>query len=101
MNVNVTQIQRSAKPHRLADATVVLSDASGDSFVISDVRVLQNKQGQVWVAMPSRSVTDGGRSYQYLPVLEPVRQLQRKIEDAVLAEFESWQQSQFKSGVRS
>jgi DNA-binding cell septation regulator SpoVG len=101
MNVNVTQIQRSAKPHRLADATVVLSDVDGDSLVISDVRILQNKQGQVWVAMPSRSVSDGGRSYQYVPVLEAVRQLQRKIEDAVLSEYELWQRAESKSGVRS
>jgi DNA-binding cell septation regulator SpoVG len=101
MNVKVNAIQRSTKPHRLADATVELSDGTGDSIVISDVRILQNKQGQAWVAMPSRSVTDGGRSYQYVPLVESSRQLQRKIEDCVLTAFEKWEQSQAELGVQS
>ena len=101
MNAKVNAIQRSTKPHRLADATVELSDGTGDSIVISDVRILQNKQGQAWVAMPSRSVSEGGRSYQYVPLAESSRQLQRKIEDCVLTAFEKWEQSQSESGVRS
>jgi DNA-binding cell septation regulator SpoVG len=101
VNLKVNAIQRSTKPHRLADATVELSDASGDSFVISDIRILQNKQGQAWVAMPSRSVSEGGRSFQYLPLMESSRQLHRRIEDAVLAAFEKWVQSQPETGVRS
>lgn len=101
MNVKVKQIQRSTKPHRLADATVELSDGNGDSLVVSDIRVLQNKQGQAWVAMPSRSVSEGGRSFQYVPLVESSRQLQRKIEDCVLTAFEQWNQSQVAAGVRS
>jgi DNA-binding cell septation regulator SpoVG len=100
MNVKVKSIQRTTKPHRLADAIVELSDGNGDSLVISDVRILQNKQGQQWVAMPSRSVSDGGRSYQYVPQIEPNKQLNRKIEDSVLAAFEEWKQSQSESEVR-
>jgi DNA-binding cell septation regulator SpoVG len=101
MNVKIKSIQASTKPHRLADASVELADSDGDSLVISDLRVLQNKQGQVWVAMPSRSVNDGARSFQYVPQIEPNRQLQRKIEDAVLTAFEEWKQSQSNSGVRA
>lgn len=100
MNVKVKSIQRTTKPHRLADAIVELSDGNGDSLVISDVRVLQNKQGQQWVAMPSRSVSDGGRSFQYIPQIEANKQLNRKIEDSVLAAFEEWKQSQSESEVR-
>lgn len=100
MNVKVKQIQRSIKPHRLADVSIELADCDGDSLVVSDLRILQNRQGQVWVAMPSRSVSDGGRSFQYVPLIEPSRQLQRKIEDAVLAAFEDWKQSQSTSEVR-
>jgi DNA-binding cell septation regulator SpoVG len=100
MNLKVKSIQRSTKPHRLADAIVELSDGNGDSLVISDIRVLQNKQGQQWVAMPSRSVSDGGRSFQYVPQIEANKQLNRNIEDSVLAAFEEWKQSQSKSEVR-
>ena len=101
MNVKVRTIQTSAKPHRLADASVELTDSDGDSLVISDLRILENRQGQTWVAMPSRSVSEGGRSFQYIPQIESNRQLQRKIEDAVLAAFEEWKQSQSNLGVRA
>ena len=101
MKVNVKLIQPAAKPHRLADASVELTDSDGDSLVLSDLRILQNKQGQTWVALPTRSVSDGGRSYQYIPQIESNRQLQRKIEDAVLAAFEEWKQSQSTAGVRA
>jgi len=94
MKVKVTTIQTSAKPHRLAEASIELTDSDGDSLVISDIRVLENRQGQNWVAMPSRSVSEGGRSYQYIPQIESNRRLRRKIEDAVLAAFEEWKQSQ-------
>src|SRR5690348_4578428 len=100
MIVKVRTIQTSAKPHRLADASVELTDSDGDSLVISDLRILQNRQGQTWVAMPSRSVNDGGRSFQYIPQIEPNRQLQRKIEDSVLTAFDDWKQVQSDSGVR-
>jgi DNA-binding cell septation regulator SpoVG len=100
MNVSVKSIQPASKPHRLADASIELSDVDGDSVVISDIRILENKQGQVWVAMPSRSVSEAGRSFQYIPQIEPSRQLHRKIEDAVLAAFEDWKRSQSTSEVR-
>ena len=99
MNVTVKLIQAATKPHRLADASVELADADGDVIVISDIRILENKQGQHWVAMPTRSVSSN-RSYQYVPQIESNRQLKRKIEDAVLAAFEEWKQSQSKAEVR-
>ena len=101
MNVKVKLIQAAKKPHRLAEASVELVDGDGDSLIISDIRILQNKQGQVWVAMPSRAVSESGRSFQYVPQIEPNRQLQRKIEDAVLAAFEEWKLSQTETAVRA
>jgi DNA-binding cell septation regulator SpoVG len=101
MNVRVKLIKASTKPHRLADVSVELSDGEGDSLVISDIRILQNKQGQAWIALPSRSVSEGGRAYQYFSIVESSRQLQRKIEEIVLAAFEKWEQSQSEAGVRS
>jgi DNA-binding cell septation regulator SpoVG len=102
MNVKVTSIQPATKPHRLADAAVELSDGNGDSLVISDIRILQNKQGQTWVAMPSRSVSEGGRSFQYVPQIETNKQLNRRIEDSVISAYEQWKQhSQSGPEVRS
>jgi DNA-binding cell septation regulator SpoVG len=101
MNVKVNVIQAATKPHRLADAIIELADPDGDSLLISDIRILQNKQGQIWVAMPSRSVSDSGRSFQYIPQIESNRQLRRKIEDAVLTAFEEWKLSQSTAGVRA
>jgi DNA-binding cell septation regulator SpoVG len=100
MNVNVKLIQAATKPHRLADASVELADTNGDSLLISDIRILQNRQGQLWVAMPTRSVSEGGRSFQYFPQIEANRELARKIEDAVLVAYQEWKQSQSKSEVR-
>ena len=100
MNVKVKFIQPSVKPHRLAEASVELTDADSNSLVISDIRVLENRQGQNWVAMPARSVSQSGRSYQYLPQIESNRQLRRKIEDSVLTAFEEWKQSHSKTGAR-
>ena len=99
MNVKVKQIQRSTKPHRLADASIELADCDGDSLVVSDLRILQNRQGQVWVAMPSRSVSDGGRSFQYVPLIEPSRQCSERSR-MQFAAFEDWKQSQSTSEVR-
>jgi DNA-binding cell septation regulator SpoVG len=100
MNLKVKLIQPASRLHRLADASVELADADGDSLVISDIRILENRQGQAWVAMPSRSVKADGRSFEYVPQVEPSRQLQRKIEDAVLTAFEQWKRSQSQTEVR-
>jgi DNA-binding cell septation regulator SpoVG len=101
MNVEVKSIEPATKPHRLADATVDLLDSAGDSFTISDIRILQNRQGTPWVTMPSRSIADGNRSFQYLPQIECSKQLHRKIEDAVLEAFEKWKLSRLEVAVRS
>jgi DNA-binding cell septation regulator SpoVG len=101
MNVKVKSIEASTKLHRLADAIVELADSDGDSLIISDIRIIQNRQGQIWVAMPSRSVTDGGRSFQYIPQVELNRRLQRQIEDIVLAAFQEWKRTQAQTGVRA
>jgi DNA-binding cell septation regulator SpoVG len=100
MNISVKSIQPATKPHRLADASIELSDTVGDSILVSDIRILQNRQGQLWVAMPSRSMNEGGRSFQYLAQVEANRPLNRKIEDVVLAAFEEWKRSQSASEVR-
>jgi DNA-binding cell septation regulator SpoVG len=100
MHVKVKLIQPATKSHRLADAAIALTDSEGDSVAISDIRILQNRQGQIGVAMPSRSVSTGGRSFSYLPQVEASKQLLKKIEEAVLTAYEQWHESGSAQEVR-
>jgi DNA-binding cell septation regulator SpoVG len=60
------------------------------TVTIEDVRVLRNRQGELWVSLPTRSVRalSSSREYQYLPVVTLSRLLKRQVEDAVLAEYQ-------------
>jgi len=99
MKIKLKAIEPATKPHRLADAVIQLSDSEGESITISDVRILQNRQGQAWMAMPSRSVSTGGRSFSYLPQVEVNKALLRRIEEAVLNAYEQWRQSNSQAEV--
>ena len=95
MQVNVLGFSRSLKPAVLASVRVELAADTGDSVIIDDARVLRNKHGQLWLAMPSYSVpANGGRSYDYLPAVILSTQLKRQVEDAVLPAFEAWEREQ-------
>jgi len=96
MQVTVLAFSRSNKPAVLASAHIELAanDAS-DSIIIDDARVLRNKHGQLWLAMPSYSVqASGGRGYDYLPAVILSTALKRAVEDAVLPAFEVWERDQ-------
>ena len=100
MQVKVLAFSRSSKPAVLASVRLELA-LGGDSITIDDARVLRNKHGQLWLAMPSYSVpADGGRSYDYLPAVVLSTKLKREVEDAVLPAFEAWEQEE-QAGVRS
>ncbi len=95
MQVKVLAFSRSPKPAVLASARIELAADTGDSIIIDDARVLRNKHGQLWLAMPSYSVpANGGRSYDYLPALILSTKLKREVEDAVLPAFEAWEREQ-------
>lgn len=81
-------IGSSHRQNVLASATVELSDSEGSHVTIADVRVLENKLGQRWVALPSFSVSRGGRDFQYLPTVELSAPLMREVSERVLAAFE-------------
>ena len=118
MKVNVLSISRSSKPAVLASVRIELavegttSDESelpslrqvqqaGDTITIDDARVLRNRHGQLWLAMPSYSVpASNGRSYDYLPAVVLSTKLKREVEDAVLPAFEAWEREQ-QAGVRT
>lgn len=95
MNVKVLSFSLSNKPAVLACVRLEPQLEGGDSIMIDDVRVLRNKHGQLWLAMPSYSVpANGGRSYDYLPAVVLSTKLKREIEDAVLPAFEAWEREQ-------
>jgi hypothetical protein len=94
LKINVKSIGPSHRQNVLAAATVELADSDGCSVAIADVRVLENKLGQRWVALPSFAVSKGGRDFQYLPTVELSQALMREVSERVLAAFEDAQQKQ-------
>jgi|SRR5215469_14895101 len=100
MKVTVLNISRSNKPAVLASVRIELAVEGGDSVIIDDARVLRNRHGQLWLAMPSYSVpANGGRGYDYKPAIILSTALMRAFEDATLPEFEKWEREQA-AGVR-
>jgi DNA-binding cell septation regulator SpoVG len=91
MNVTVKGIRPSRKESVLAEAVIELGDGQ-HSITVDDLRILRNKQGSLWVAMPSYAVPlIGGHGYQYRPTIALSRDLHREVEDAALAAFEHWE----------
>jgi hypothetical protein len=85
LKVKVKSVGPSHRQNVLAAATVELTDSDGCSITVADVRVLENKLGQRWVALPSFSVPRGGRDFQYLPTVELPPELMREVSELVLA----------------
>lgn len=96
MQVRVLAFSRSPKPAVLASVRVELAvEGSGDSIIIDDARILKNKLGEHWLAMPSYSIQLGpGRGYDYQPAVILSAKLKRSVEDCVLSAFEKWQSKQ-------
>jgi hypothetical protein len=96
MQVRVLGFSHSPKPSILASVRIELvSEAGGDSITIDDARVLRNKHGQLWLAMPAYSVpVAGGQGYDYLPAVILSTTLMRAVQDAVLPAFEQWKNGQ-------
>jgi hypothetical protein len=103
MQINVREIRPSRKDNVLAEVAVEISAGIGeiltaddvvDSITIDDIRVLQNRRGDFWVAMPSFGVplSAGVRRYEYRPTVILSRRLQRELGDAVLVAFDEWEQ---------
>jgi hypothetical protein len=91
MKVIVKSFRPSRKDSVLAEAVIELADGEHNATV-DGLRILRNKQGAFWVAMPSYAVPlAGGHGYEYRPTVSLSRKLQRQVEDAVLAAFEEWQ----------
>src|SRR5215469_9793473 len=85
-------LQASHRANVLASATVELQTDLG-VITINDARILRNKAGVAWFALPTYSVTKG-REYQYFPSIELSPTLQRQVTEAALAEFEKQERSE-------
>ena len=82
----------SSKPQVLASVRIELSvEGTNDSIIIDDARVLRNRHGQLWLAMPAYSVPASGRGYDYMPAVILSTKLKREVEDVVLPAFQEWE----------
>lgn len=96
MQITVKDITAPLKPNRLADATIELSDNTGHSIEVSDIRILRSqKTGELWIAPPTHSVPHPTKQWDYAKTCEFSRALFREIESAVLDAYAEWQ-----AGVR-
>jgi hypothetical protein len=83
--ISVT-LKPSHRPNVLASVTVHLDTELG-TITINDGRILKNKAGALWFALPTFSVTSG-KQYEYFPSVELPSALLRKATDAALAAYE-------------
>lgn len=97
MKVTLQSLTPPRKPNVLAHASVKI-EFDTHSITISDLRLLRNRSGELWVGMPAIAVSNGGREYRYEPCVEFSRELRRAVEDAVLA---AYAESEAKLAVRS
>jgi DNA-binding cell septation regulator SpoVG len=89
MKVNVLEVTSARKQSALASARVELADAEGNAITIDDLRILRNRQSQLWVALPTYSVPDG-KSFRYEQTVILSRELKRQVEDACLQAYDRW-----------
>ena len=98
---NITvEIYASTRPgtSQLASATVRLKTNLGP-MVIHDCRILRNKSGVAWVALPSFSVQQSAtsRQYEYRPSVELAAELFEAISVEALRTYRAWSDGNRKS----
>jgi DNA-binding cell septation regulator SpoVG len=95
MQIKILNFSHSSKAQVLASVRIELSvEGTSDSVIIDDTRVLRNRHGQLWLAMPSYSIPTDGKGYDYLPAIVLSTKLKREIEDVVLPAYEDWERQQ-------
>jgi hypothetical protein len=101
MRIKLLNLSPSGKPQVLASVRIELSiDETGDSIIVDDARVLRNRHGQLWLAMPAYSIPTSGRGYDYLPAIILSTTLKREVEDVVLPAFEAWERERAAAAVQ-
>lgn len=82
MNVTEVRISPSGRGGKVrAFASIVIDDC----FIVNDLRVIEGREGQVFVTMPARKARNG----QLRDIAHPLNsETRQEIEQRVLAEFE-------------
>lgn len=86
--IEVLGIIPARKPACLAEAKVKITLEDGEFLVIDDLRILRNRNGVHWVALPTYSIKEG-QGWRYSPTVELSRALRRQLEDTVLTAYEA------------
>lgn len=90
--IEISNMDKGTRNHILASCKVKLTSEDGAEFVsIFDARVMRNRNGQLWVAWPSQFIRQLDQSERYVPILAFSDKLERRIADAVLTGYESYQ----------
>lgn len=90
--MKVLEVSSPRKQSALACVKVELADAEGNVVTIDDLRILRNRQSQLWVALPTYSVPDG-KSFRHEQTVLLSRELKRQVEDACLQAYDRWASS--------
>src|SRR5216683_818315 len=85
------QIQPTHRPSVLSSAQVTLELEGGTTIEVHDCRVMRNRQGILWAALPTYSI-QLGKQYEYHPSVVLNATLHREVSDAILAAYEKWTQ---------
>jgi stage V sporulation protein G len=81
--MNITEVRIS--PARGGKVKAFASIVIDDSFIVNDLRVMEGREGQVFVTMPGRKSRNG----QMRDIAHPLdRETREKIETMVLEEYE-------------
>lgn len=89
LQIVVKEVGPPRKSNALASAVIELS-FDNHTLTIADLRVLRNRSGECWVALPSFAIPDG-KSYRYENTVTADRGLLALIQAAVLDAFEAQQ----------
>ena len=88
--VTVLEVRRSrrpANPNILAEVRLEIK-VGGHCIGIDDAKILRNRRGEEWVALPSYSITaPGSREYSYFPSIILDHALQLEVEDLALEAY--------------
>lgn len=89
MTIAKVKILPPKKAHQLALAEVILSDDS-HNLTIRDIRILQSKNGGLWIGEPEHTRhTNGERGYVYVATVGFCPSLKREVSEAVISAYKA------------
>ena len=82
------------KTSKTSMVRAVCSIILNDGFAIHDVKVIENSQGKLIVAMPSRKVEDGEGNFKWKDVAHPTcPEVRQAIERAVMKALKEYKEN--------